>query len=105
MLYSVQGQHVNSVYSCFSASEPYGLGVVLILSEANNVIVLSGDTVTHNCSWTSYLIVIVHAVVIFFNMEYRGISEREHDVFVKHIGNNLKNMQGNIECRHSPQKM
>jgi len=46
MLYSLQGQHVNSVYLCFSAREPYGLGVVLIPSEANDVIGLSSNTVT-----------------------------------------------------------
>jgi hypothetical protein len=45
-LYSLQGQHVNSIYSCFSAREPYGLGFVLIPSEANDVIVLSSNTVT-----------------------------------------------------------
>jgi len=64
MLYSLQGQHVNSVYSCLSAREPYGLGFVL-LSEANDVIVLSSNTVTHNCSWTSHLIVTVHAIQSF----------------------------------------
>jgi hypothetical protein len=59
MLYSLQGQDVNSVYSCFSAREPYGFGVVLIPSEANDVIVLSSNTVTtvHG----PHLIVTVHA--------------------------------------------
>lgn len=44
MLYSLQGQHVNSVYSCLSAREPYGLGFVFIPSEANDVIVLSSNS-------------------------------------------------------------
>ena len=65
MLYSLQGQHVNSVYSCFSAKESYGLGFVVIPSEANDVIVLSSNTVTHNCSWTSHVIVTVYAVESF----------------------------------------
>jgi hypothetical protein len=63
MPYSLQGQHVNTLYSCFSARKPYGLGVVLIRSEANAVIALSSNTVNHNCSLTlSNVIVSIHAV-------------------------------------------